>query len=52
MDVGWFRRPHTGSAEDARYWEQAEQAIASQWKTEGRNIVQSKGGGLDTLILP
>jgi hypothetical protein len=32
--------------------QQAEQAIAAQWKAEGHNIVQSKGGGLDTLILP
>jgi hypothetical protein len=32
--------------------QQAEQAIAAQWKAEGHNIVQSKGGGLDTLIIP
>jgi len=32
--------------------QQAEQAIEAQWKTEGHNIVQSKGGGLDGLIIP
>jgi hypothetical protein len=32
--------------------QQAEQEIAAQWKAEGRNVIQSRGGGLDGLVIP
>ncbi len=32
--------------------QQAEKVIAAQWKAESHDVVESKGGGLDSLIVP
>ena len=32
--------------------QQAQQAIDAQWKTVGHEVAESKGGGLDALIIP